>query len=548
MGAGVIRRGLWLAVVPLLVIGCSNAGGHSSAVSKASAAPAHTKPPVGWVRTDLTPLTMPQLAGGRLVLYVEGGGGIQVVGLDPLTGKTAWREDASPGATTPGVMPALGVAGSAVVFISPVGSSPRSTELVGVDAVTGRRLWHTPAGAFEDWPVPCPDAARDICTSGSLGSAQETLALRFRASDGTRVGAVAVAQSAGGRSIGPDLYDPGVRDPEAMAAVSGDSLSWVKPLASVFSQEDSTDYGWNFMRVPTVGLFVGSVGGPPVSVTATKAIFGLARGGTAGFRISDGSAAWQDPGTWFACGQLPCPGQGLVGGIPTMGLRLRATGTVTSDLSTGALTMSPGGTVTIEGFDLATGKTIWSYDAGSNVGLLDGQLPPVMGSEVVALPAKSSGDMVALNLATGKHAPVSPTAAGWCASSVRYKTQVPYPKPGGGSQYEREASSGYEPCDASGDSVSSPAKVPSFAGITVDGLTVTSDSSEVAATPTVPLPHPLRGQVGRAVVEPITWLYLCLTAWMIGTAMKPAPARTASRDNHPPRKVSMSATLGSAGS
>ncbi len=174
-------------------------------------------------------------------------------------------------------------------------------------------------------------------------------------------------------------------------------------------------------RVPTVGLFVGSVGGPPVSVTATKAIFGLARGGTAAFRISDGSAAWQDPGTWFACGQLPCPGQGLGGGIPTMGLRLRATGTVTSDLSTGTLTMSPGGTVTIEGFDLATGKTIWSYDAGSNVGLLDGQLPPVIGSEVVALPAKSSGEMVALNLATGKHAPVSPAAAGWCASSVQYK-------------------------------------------------------------------------------------------------------------------------------
>ncbi len=73
-----------------------------------------------------------------------------------------------------------------------------------------------------------------------------------------------------------------------------------------------------------------------------------------------------------------------------------------------------------------------------------------------------------------------------------------YSKPGGGLQYEREASSGYEPCDASGDSASFPAKVPSFAGITVDGLTVTSDSSEVAATPTVPLSHPLRGQVPGA--------------------------------------------------
>ena len=304
-----MRRGLWLAVVPLLVIGCSSAGGHSSAAKEASAGPARPKP-TGWVRTDLTPLSAPQLAGGRLVLYIEGGGGIQVAGLDPLTGKTVWHEDASPGDTTPGVVPSLGVSGSTVAFLSAIDNSTGSSELVGVDAVTGRRLWHTSAGAFYDWPVPCPDAARDICTTGSIGTAQETLALRFRASDGARAGAVAIAQSGGGRKMGPDLYDPGVRSPEAMVAVSGDSVNWDKPLASVFPEEDSTDYGWYFIRVPAAGLFVGSVGAKPVSMTATTGIFSPARGGSAGFRISDGSVAWQDPGTWFACALLPCPGQG----------------------------------------------------------------------------------------------------------------------------------------------------------------------------------------------------------------------------------------------
>jgi hypothetical protein len=440
-----------------------------------------------------------------LVLYIEGGGGIQVAGLDPLTGKTLWHEDASPGDTTGGVAPNLAVSGSTVAFLSAIDNSTGSSQLVGVDAATGHRLWHTPTGAFYDWPAPCADAARDICTTGSLGSSQETLALRFQASDGVPAGAVTITQSGGGRRIGPDLYDPGVRSPEAMVAVSGDSVAWDKPLDSVFAQGDSTDWGWSFIRVPAAGLFVGSVGGPPVSTTATSGVIDLARDQTAGFRISDGSVAWQDPGTWFACGQLPCPGQGLGDGIPTMGLRLRATGTVTSD-TTGTLTLSPGGTVTLEGFDLATGKTIWSYDAGSNADLLD-QLPPVIGSEVVALPATSGGGMVALNLATGKAAPVSPTAAGWCGSSVQYKTKVPYPKPGGGSLYERSAFSGYEPCDASGDSAAFPAKVPSFAGVTVDGLTVTSDSSEVAATPTVSLSHPLRSQVLGAAGERIIYSY-----------------------------------------
>ncbi|HEX4292213.1 MAG TPA: hypothetical protein VH021_25040, partial [Trebonia sp.] len=107
-------RRLWLAAFALLVVGCSGASGHSSAApssatgAKSSANQAHAKPPAGWVRTDLTPVTIPQLAGGRLVFYAEGGGGIQVVGLDPKTGKTVWRDNASPGDTTGGVSPALG--------------------------------------------------------------------------------------------------------------------------------------------------------------------------------------------------------------------------------------------------------------------------------------------------------------------------------------------------------------------------------------------------------------------------------------------------------
>ncbi len=482
-----ISRRLWLGAVSLLVVGCG-AGGHPSAASlsatgaKTSTTPAHAKP-AGWVRTDLTPVSPPQLAGGRLVLYVEGGGGIQVVGLDPKTGKTVWRDDASPGDTTPGVTARLGVAGSTVAFLSPVDNRTRSSQLVGVNAATGRQVWHTSTGAFEDWPVPCADAPRDICTAGSLGTTQQTLALRFRASDGAQVGAALISQGAGGRMVGPDLYDPGVRDPEAMVAVSGTSVTWTRPLASVFSlQGDSTDWGWNFVRVPAAGVFVGSVGGPPVSYNATAATVSIARGMTAGFRISDGSVAWQDPGTMFVCGgPLPCPGEGPAGGIPTMGLRLRVTGTITTNTSDETPRLSPGGDVTIEGFDLATGKTLWSYDAGSDVALVD-QMPPLIGPDIVAMP-KSGDQMVALNLATGKHHPVSSAAVGWCPSSVIYKTRVGYPSDVGGTVYQRVGASGFEPCTAAGGTASQPSSVPSFAGVAVDGLTVTSDSSEVAATP-----------------------------------------------------------------
>jgi outer membrane protein assembly factor BamB len=489
-----MRRRLWLGAISLLVVGCSGVGGHSSAATssttgaKPSATKAHVKPPAGWARTDLIPVSMPQLAGGRLVLYAEGGGGIQVVGLDPKTGKTVWHDDASPGDTTPGVEPALGVAGSTVTFLRPVDNKMRSSQLVGVDAATGAQVWHTPTGAFEDWPVPCPDAPSDVCATGSFGDAQQTLALRFRASDGTQVGAALIAQTFGGRRIGPDLYDPGVRDPEAMVAVSGDSVAWTRPLASVFSsQGDSTDWGWNFDRVPAVGLFVGWVGGPPVSYTATSATVSVARGMTAGFRISDGSMAWQDPGTLFACGLLPCPGVGMgfsreLSGAPTMGLRLRVTGTSTSTLSDPTPKLSPGGDVRIEGFNLATGKTLWSFDVGNDGALILGS-PPILGPEVVAVPTPGGG-MAALNLATGQHKLVSAASVGWCGVGPDYKTQVGYPNGHGGTAYTRSAFAGYQPCDALGDETAEPATVPSFVGTTVDGLTVTSNSSEVAAVPT----------------------------------------------------------------
>ena len=481
-----MRRRPWLAAVSLLAVGCSGAGGHSSAATsgsagaKPSATPAHAKPPAGWAR-DLTPVTMPQLAGGRLVFYAEGGGGIQVVGLDPKTGKTVWRDNASPGDTTPGVSPALGVAGSTVAFLSPVDNKIGSSQLVGVDAATGRRLWHTPTGGFGDWPAPCSDAPSDICATGSF-NADQTLALRFRASDGAQVGAAVLAYTAGGREIGPDLYDPAARGPEVMEAVSGTSVAWIRPLASVFSfKGDSTDWGWNFDRVPAAGLFVGSVGGPPVSYTVTSATVSIARGMTAGFRISDGSVAWQDPGTVYMCRELPCPGQSIGGGTPTLGLRLRVTGTATTNLSDTTPRLSPGGDVTIEGFDLATGKTLWSYDAGADGALMLGGLP-VLSSEVVAVTIPGGGT-VALNLVTGEYKPISPDSAAWCGVGPDFKTQVGYRNVQGGKSYERSGFSGYRPCDALGDYTSSATTVPSFAGITVDGLTVTSNSSEVAAVP-----------------------------------------------------------------
>lgn len=486
----VTRQWLWLPAIAVLAAGCSAGSSHSTA--QTSTKSPTEKPAVGWVRSDLKPVTQPESADGLLVLYVQAGGGLQVEALDPKTGQTVWHDIASPGGITAGVPPVLGVVGSTVAYLRPVDSSSGAAELVGVDAATGRQLWHTPTGMFEDWPAPCPDNPLDICTTGSLGQAQQTVALRFRASDGAAAGAAVISQSPGGRSLGPDLFDPGTRDPEMLLAVSGPSVAWTRTLASVFSSPGlSSDNGWDFNLVPAAGLFVGSVSGAPVSTTGSSETIDLSQSMTAGFRISDGTAVWRDPGTLFACGQpLPCPGglpmteQGLPYRAPTTGLRLRATGTATVSQSTLTPSLSPGADVVVEGFDLATGKTQWSYNAGADGPLLS-QTPPLLGTNMVALPAPAGG-MVALNLATGTHSSVPAGAAGWCEAPVTYTTQVGYPSQNGNGSagYERVGQEAIRPCQASGASIAAPATVPGFVGTDVDGLTAWSESSEVSAAPT----------------------------------------------------------------
>jgi hypothetical protein len=444
---------------------------------------------VGWVRSDLKPITQPESAGGVLVLYVQAGGGLAAAALDPKTGRTVWQQNASPGNITPGVVPALGVAGSTVTFLSPIDNTTGTAQVVGVDAGSGRQLWHTATGMFEDWPVPCPDDPSTICTTGTVGQAEQTQALRFRADSGSPAGAAVISTSPGGRSVGPDLFDPGVRNPEMLLAVRGSSVAWSRSLVSVFPfQGASSDSGWDFDLITPTGLFVGSVEGPPVSSSGSSATIDLSRTMTAGFRISDGAAVWRDAGSIYACNQpFPCAGGltmaelGLPYRAPTIGLRLRATGTATASQASPTIQLSAGAKVVLEGFDLATGKTRWSYNAGADGPLLS-QTPPLLGRSLAILPSPVGGEVV-VNLATGAHSQVPASAVAWCQSVITYASQVAYQAGNRPPNYNRVGQEAIHPCDASGTSAAAPQTAPGFVGTVVGGLTVWSESSQVVAAP-----------------------------------------------------------------
>jgi hypothetical protein len=318
-----------------------------------------------WKRADLTPVTQPVSVGGKFIFYNGSQGRLHVIALDARTGRTAWSLLASISDVTPGVAPSLDVSGLRVIALLSRSAKPPAAVVAAIDARTGTVIWTSAPGQFSSTPGPCPGEPKVVCATGTLTGGQPAEGLRFDVATGIRLAPVAV-DGPGVRDIGGGLLDPGLRKPDFLVAVHGSAISWRVPLARIFGAGSSTDTGWNFERFEKLGLFVGSVGYTPLKLTPTYGIIDLSRQMTAGFRISDGAVVWRNRGAIFACGPLPCPGFPLAGysnqtdtatARPPVGLRLRMTGTL-KETFTAKVTASPAATVTIEGFDPASGRTL----------------------------------------------------------------------------------------------------------------------------------------------------------------------------------------------
>jgi hypothetical protein len=245
----------------------------------------------------------------------------------------------------------------------------------------------------------------------------------------------------------------------------------------------SSDYGWNFDRLVQPRLYVGSIGFPPLKVTQTFEVVDLSEQVNAGIRISDGSVVWRNRGALLVCSVLPCPGQ-PTSDLSTpgrfVGLRLRMKGTLKATFKE-IFTASPDATATLEGFDPANGRTLWSFDAGHSVGLITQQLqPPLTGAARILLRGRNGG-YVALDLRTGARHAVARTTPAWCRGPITYSIGPPDPK---GSTIYNGQSSLY-PCNAAGARRAIPAHVPRFVATnsTTDGVVAWSDTKRVLAVP-----------------------------------------------------------------
>jgi hypothetical protein len=217
------------------------------------------------------------------------------------------------------------------------------------------------------------------------------------------------------------------------------------------------------------------------------ATINLSQNMTAGFSLASGHVAWRSPGTYI-CELVPCPGESAAGysspaGVssPTIGARLIETGTANATVG-GSLSYSRNATAKLQGFNPATGKTIWSFDARHDMHLVGGGGLPQIGQASIVL--KTGSSETALNLSTGATRRVQANAHAWCERILTFKLKDAQYYGGKTGTYVGQY--GLYPCTVNGLASTIPASVPSFIreeGASADGLTAWTTPNAVYAKP-----------------------------------------------------------------
>jgi outer membrane protein assembly factor BamB len=442
--------------------------------------------PAGWQRIDLHPVTQPAAISGRVVVLAARAGRLWLLGLDARTGKTRWSQPASTGENAPGQPPLFAVAGNRILYLR--AAHGLLSELAAADAQTGRTLWHTPPARYTSFPDFCPVSRTAVCVTRAFGSGQPGSVLRFEPRSGCLCGRLVVSRNPYARAIGSGLYDPGERTPELLVASDATRVLWVRRLRAIFPQRGvSTDWGWSFGRLDEIGLFIGTPGTAPKRRNGLY-ISNLADTMTAGFRIADGRVAWRTRGA-YQCEYVPCAGESqlaygsvLYDQTPDVGVRLLATGTISGRVNS-LPHVSADARATLQGFEPSTGKTLWTFAAGHDPGLISGiATPPRIGPETIAL-RSLSGALVALNLRTGASRRVNPATPAWCSHIIEYRLAAGYRSGTAGITHQYIGQNAIEPCTAAGRRGAPATPVSRFVGASIDRLVVWSDRRGVFASP-----------------------------------------------------------------
>ena len=388
-----------------------------------------------WIDHGLHVVGGPVASGGRVVVLVSAADrSVWLEAVDAKSGAVKWKLPEGFSEITAGVVTAPVVDDGIVLALVPVGGKKSPlVRLEGVRVASGAIAWRGRAPVLvTDGPTSCPAplGPRGFCVVAASSPSTAPALIALSASSGTVAATVPGIQRL--MSTTPGLYQTSGRPSVLVGVHTPGGTDWGQRVSALFGAGFDPNYGWDFDRFGAVEA--GSVGRTPVGANTVA----LGTGKTVGFSGATGKRLWSDRGVFECFGVDGLPGPWLC----------RLTGTATATAS-GKITASADATLTLEGFDPATGGIRW------RVPTAHGEVAAMLGSDVAMADAdrllvrSRHGRELVVDLRSGRTSPPAPGQVFWCAHANFFTIKPPL-----GIGAQRVGSSLYGACDAAGRAVS----------------------------------------------------------------------------------------------
>jgi len=375
-----------------------------------------------WYEHELHPIGQPIAVGDVAVGIVSSDRHAFVVGIDPATGHSLWRQQVSASRISAGEkIVVIPLGDDKVAYLRPPYPDVEDAQLVVADVHTGKDLAASPPALFTSPPIVCAngkDVCAIICTgqrppkdgargAPSLSSAGSQLLFRLDLATGE-----ALAQNA--LREWTSFLDPtglallGDSPGTSLGLLRGGAPQWLIPGRTAFPA-DFTIRAWEWQLFSDPHVFVGSMYGRYTEFDGKRAL-DLATGtAMAGLSERTGKVLWRDVGSGFHCN--------LDHGVP---VRCRASGLL---VYVDGLATVRDFQATLEGFDITTGRTTWSAPMGAAKSLQPFERPAIAGPHEVVIDGPAGP--VVLDYTTGHIEPPVPGATFWCRTVVRFELSPP---------------------------------------------------------------------------------------------------------------------------
>ena len=453
--------------------GCSPGGGTGrSPEARRPSPPALTE---AWRQIGIRPIGQPVLVGDTIVGYSTVDRDLYIYGVAVADGAIRWRQLATPSDVVSGVPVTPSAFDGRVAYFRPAAAGGLEARLVVAAPETGHDLLVSDPALFTSHPRRCDDK-KDVCVNARDG--RSTVSRRFSVDAGGPV-ANPGATPAGSRWLAEDLLDAGGRRPETLAGFQAGAVRWRSPLSRHFTAGSTTDRGWHFVLYRSAGVHVGSVGRPPDEDDGSSVVFDLSKDSTAAIDAASGSSAWRSEGSSFLCRSKIDVPRRADDRWEAWPVQCRYRGTSRYNRGTN-ISSYEGLDVTVEGFDVATGRTTWSVPLGAATGLVGDEAQATVVSEVQVLVRGGAGPVI-IDVATGATRAPAVDETFWCEKNAWFEYRV-------GRQYPDvfvdtwRGGTLFEPCTADeSPTVILPTDVPKQVGVTAGDRSLVATATGLVA-------------------------------------------------------------------